>query len=314
MEPKTTPDAPLSLDELGNTLWTTLLEWADYAVRMLPNLVLAMVVLGLGLLAARVIASVTDRGLRRVSTNVQVNSLLTVTTRVAVMLLAVFGALAVMRLDGVVTSMLAGVGVIGLALGFAFQDIAANFMSGVLMAISRPFKVGDVVKTSEYSGTVEQVDLRATALRTFTGERVLIPNKDVFNKAIMNYTDTAARRVDLKVGVGYGDDLPEVRKVLRAALEGLEFRHPDKDVEVYFDGFGDSSIDVSVRVWLPMGTATNFLEARTLTVIAVKQALTDAGMNIPFPIRTLDFGAAPVGGERLDVALRPVFGEAAEAK
>lgn len=314
MDPATVPDTPLSFDELGNTLWTTLLEWADYAVRMLPNLVLAVVVLGLGFVAARIVASLTDRGLRRVSSNVQVTSLLTVVARLSVTLLAVFGALAVLRLDGVVTSMLAGVGVIGLALGFAFQDIAANFMSGVMMAVSRPFRVGDVVKTAEYSGTVEQVDLRATTLRSFSGERVLIPNKDVFNKAIINYTDTPARRVEVDVGVGYDDDLPTVRTVLRKALEGLAFREPDRDVEVFFSGFGGSSIDVSARVWLPTASDTSYLEARSLTVMAVKQALDEAGLHIPFPIRTLDFGAAPVGGERLDVGLRPLFGEPAQAK
>lgn len=299
-----------SLQELGDTLLSTLTDWLSQGVALLPNLVLAVLLLFVGSMAARVIASGVRRALNRVSHNAQVNNLLATLTRVGIIGLALFGALVVLRLDTMVTSMLAGVGVVGLALGFAFQDIAANLMSGVMLAVSRPFGVGDLIQTKDYFGTVEHVDLRVTHLRTLTGELVLIPNEDVYNEPLVNFTETSTRRVDVEVGVGYDDDLDLAIAVLTEAMESLDFRHPDRDVGVFFQGFGGSSIDMVCQVWLPMAGQTGYLEARSKMVRAIKQAIDEAGLNIPFPIRTLDFGARPVGGQRLDDVLRPVFGDA----
>ncbi|MEZ4241177.1 MAG: mechanosensitive ion channel family protein [Myxococcota bacterium] len=290
----------ISLADLPKILIDQLQSWLELAVRMLPNLVVALLLFVLAWFVARGAASLARRTLDRLSHNVEVNRLLEVVTRVSLTALGLFAALSVLNLDGVVTSLLAGVGVIGLALGFAFQDIAANFMSGVIMAISRPFKVGDLMKTGDFFGTVEGINLRTTLLRTPTGELVLIPNQQVYNNPLTNFTETDHRRVDLPVGVAYCDDLRGVKATVEQTLRGLSMADADRPVEVLYEGFGDSSINFQARFWIRARTQHDFLAARSEAIMSIKEALDAEGYTIPFPIRTLDFGAGVVGGERLD--------------
>ena len=293
---------PLRFDELLPTLWDTLMQWVEVGVRLLPNVVVAVVIVTLAGLAARFFGAVFAKAVGRATDNAQVTSLLCTIVRVVIVGVGVFLALGVLRLDGVVTSLLAGVGVVGIALGFAFQDIAANFMAGVLMALSRPFAIGDLIRTGEHFGTVRHVDLRATKLRTMQGETVVIPNREVFNDALVNYTDTPDRRIDIAVGVAYGDDLRKARQVILDAVSGLDLAL-DGRTRVDVEGFGGSSVDLVARFWVNARNQAPYLDARSQAVIAIKEALDEAGLHIPFPIRTLDFGASSVGGVRLDEVL-----------
>lgn len=291
---------PLQLDQLGSVLIDTLEGWARFAVQMLPNLVVAIVVFAIAFVIARVAQRFTRRAVSRFSSHQQLVYLAGVGVRLGITSVGLFAALAVMNLDGVVTSLLAGVGVVGLALGFAFQDIAANLMSGVLMASARPFRVGDLIKTADFFGTVEQIGLRVTHIRTPTGELVLIPNKDVTNTALVNYTETTNRRIDIAVGVAYGDDLAKAQEAIVAGLKTVDGCDENQPVQALFVGFGGSSIDLSCRFWINTQNHTDYMVAQSNGIKAVKRALDDAGLNIPFPIRTLDFGANAVGGESLD--------------
>jgi len=112
--------------------------------------------------------------------------------------------LSILKLNTAVTSILAGAGIIGLALAFAFQDIAANFISGIFISFRRPLRVGDIVKVKDYMGKVEEINLRDTILRTFQGQTVIIPNKEVFQNPIENFSRLGKRRIDLWIGVSYG--------------------------------------------------------------------------------------------------------------
>jgi len=195
-----------------------------------------------------------------------------------------------------VTSLIAGVGVVGLALGFAFQDIAANFMSGLMMALNRPFRPDDQVEVAGHLGRVKGVELRATTIETLDGLSLLVPNKEVFQNSIVNYTSTPKRRLEISVGTAYCDDMEEVEQVVRDAVAQLEHRDPSKDIEVLFEEFGGSSINFSVLVWLSKSDQMTYRQARSEGMKAIKKALDAAGISIPFPIRTLDFGADAVGG------------------
>jgi small conductance mechanosensitive channel len=300
---------PISFNDLAGTLWDQLLQWVDLAVRMLPNIVLAAVVVAVAFLLARVFARLVGSAMERLSDNRQVTDLATTLTRTATVVAGLFAGLSILHLDGVVTSLLAGVGVVGLALGFAFQDIAANFMSGVLMALQRPFRVGDLIETGDHFGTVERVDLRVTRIRTMQGEDVLIPNREVYNNALINHTRTSERRIDIDVGVAYSDDLEQAGQVVETALRGLDESLDDRPVQVFFKEFGGSSINFSARFWIRSTSQAEYLSAQSKGIIAIKHALDDAGLSIPFPIRTLDFGAKDVGGIQLDRVLTPVVDE-----
>ena len=288
-----------SLQQALSGLYTKLQTWLDHAVAMLPNILIAVVIVLVAAFASRRLSKLICKGLGRVVDNDALVSLLTAIARVAIVAIGLFAALSVMHLEKTVTSLLAGLGVVGLALGFAFQDVAANFMSGAFLAVRGPFSTGDTIEVGGQIGVVEEIALRHTILRTFSGLTVIMPNKEIFQNKLINYTNTPERRVEIDVGVSYGDDLRKTRKVVIQALADLEYRDQDRDVELVFMGFGESSIDFQVRFWLLHAHQSHYLDAKSEAVVRIKEAMDKAGLSIPFPIRTLELGGKP-SGERLE--------------
>ena len=287
----------MSFGSLFEQVLDKLQSWLSTGVEMLPNLAVAVAVVFAFGFASRWVGRLTQRGLAKVVKQPQIVSLLSNIVRIAVLAAGAFTALSVLNLDKAVTSLLAGVGIAGLALGFAFQDIAANFVSGLLMAVRQPFALGDLVKLGDYFGTVEDIDLRSTRLTLLSGESVIMPNKDVYQSAIVNYTDTPKRRVEVDVGVSYGDDLERAREIALEAVKSLAVRDSESPTDIVFTGFGASSIDFTARFWISDAKQSAYVHARSEAIIAIKRAFDTNEITIPFPIRTLDFGIA--GGETL---------------
>lgn len=291
----------LDLQQALNDAWGKVIGWLEAFIASLPNLAAALVVLLVAWAVAKVLRRVTGRVLARISTYSDVNRLLSTAVFVAALAVGLFMALGVLDLDRTVTSLLAGAGIVGLALGFAFQDTAENLIAGVLLNVRREMTDGDIIETNEYMGVLERVALRATLLRTFDGRLVAIPNSQVYKNPLVNYTDRPLRRVDIGVGVSYGDDLQKAARVAAQAVQDIESRDRDRDVEVFYTGFGDSSINFTLRFWIPFRKQTDYLRARHDAILRVKEAFDAQGITIPFPIRTLDF--SPVGGVVLREAL-----------
>ena len=271
---------------------------------LLPNLVIAALIVAVAVVIARLARRGMHGLLRRTSSYEQVNHLLSTIVYVVVLAVGTFIALGVIGADKAVTSLLAGAGIVGLAIGFAFQDLASNFIAGILLSIRRPFIEGDIIETADYFGTVVEVNLRSTRLRTFQGQIAIIPNAQVFQNPVENFS-TGERRVDLRCGVAYGDDLEKAREVAINALRGLDGVDPNRPVNLYYEEFGDSSVNFVLCYWLDFRKQPDFLAAQSEGIIAVKKAFDAHGITIPFPIRTLDFGV--VGGERLDEILPQRF-------
>ncbi len=276
-------------------------DWVQTFFEMLPNFVVALFVLILFYVLGKVARKVINNLLSKVTANRTITSLLETIIGISILGIGVFIALSVLQLDGAVTSLLAGAGIIGLALGFAFQDIASNFISGVILSIRHPFGIGDIIETNEFYGTVIKLNLRNTIIKTVTGQIVYIPNKRVFENPLQNYTLTGLRRIDLACGISYGDDLENVRKVTTSAVNMVENVLSEKGIEFYYDEFGNSSINFKIRFWVKFRTNPDFWEARSEAIMAIKKAFDENDIMIPFPIRTLDFGIR--GGEKLDSML-----------
>jgi small conductance mechanosensitive channel len=277
-------------EETWNILATKLAEWLRSVVQIVPNLVVALVVMIASVVFASFVAKIAKKLLHRVSQSETVNRLIVAVIKILFIVLGLFASLGILNLEKTVTSLLAGAGVIGLALGFAFQEIAANFFAGVLIAIRKPYKEGDIVQVDTFMGTVNQITLRTTNLTTFNGLEVLIPNKDMFTKAVTNFTSTPDRRVEINGGVGYGDDLRKAEKVAIEMARQIEGCIQDKPVEFFFTGFGDSSITFQLRFWVLYPKQNIFLKATHEAIIGLKKAFDQNGITFPFPIRTLELG------------------------
>lgn len=283
-----------------------LFDWIKTFIQMLPNVMLAALIVVIAWLLARLARYWSKRLVAKMTDSLTLRRLIGNSVYLLVVLIGLFGALSILHLDKTVTSILAGAGIIGLALGFAFQDIAANFISGITMAAQRPIRVGELIGTNDHIGTVERIDLRTTELRDLQGIQIIIPNKDIFQSVLMNYTRHGIRRVDIGVGVSYGDDLQKAERVTIEAVRSVPERLQDHEVELYYQGFGDSSIDLEVRFWINATSNAHYNDMRSRAIKAIKSAYDREGITIPFPIRTLDFGIK--GGQKLDAMLseRPV--------
>jgi small conductance mechanosensitive channel len=280
----------IEISKAFNLLVNKLELWLRHLVLMLPNLVMALLVLVLTFILARFIRRSVENILPRFSHSLALNNLVSSLVYTGALLIGFFFVLSILQLDKTVTSLLAGIGIFSLALGFAFQDIAANFISGVIIAIRKPFGVGDVVESNDYFGTIERINLRTIDIRRVTGELVKVPNRKVFESVMVIYTHYGIRRVDVKGGVSYGEDLERVQQVLKQAVTGIKGMVENKDVEVVYEEFGDSSVNFLVRFWIHYSRQFDYVHARSEAIIKIKKAFDQHNIQIPFPIRTLEFG------------------------
>jgi small conductance mechanosensitive channel len=269
-----------------------LTRWMQQFILLLPNLLIALLILVVTYYTAGLMRRLVNKFLGRVSASGSLNNLIETATYMGVLVVGTFFTLEVLSLDKTVTSLLAGVGIIGLALGFAFQDIAANFISGIIIAVQRPFTVGDVIQTETYFGTIESINLRTLDLRQVTGELVRVPNRKVFESSVINFTVTTRRRVDVECGVGYEANLEQVRATVLGCMTGFPNLLTDRPVEVMFTAFADSSITFVLRFWIPYQRQVDYVGAKSEAIMRIKRAFDAAGISIPFPIRTLDISPA----------------------
>lgn len=289
-----------SLTDIFHTALETTRSWAEGFVALLPNIVVAVLLAAFTAWLARSISQRLRDALGYKMDNQAAAGLLGRLAGAAVVGAGLFAILSVLHLDKTVTSLLAGLGVAGVALGFALKETAANFMSGLMMAIQRPFAIGDSIRVADHEGVVEAIALQYTRIRTYDGLSLRIPNQAVMQNSLLNITETCERRVELDIGVAYSDDLELVERVLCEAVAELPGRDRTRDVAVIFTGFGDSSIDAQVRFWLERAETPNFLAVRSDAIKALRKACDANDITIPFPIRTLDFGAGPVGGNAIE--------------
>lgn len=182
------------------------------------------------------------------------------------------------------TSLLAVLGAAGLAIGLALKDSLSNIASGVMLIVLRPFRAGDAVLVAGTEGIVEQVRIFQTVLRTPQNHDVILPNSQITSAPIINYTARSQRRIDLTVGVGYGDDIGTARSVLLglATAHAQVLDEPAADVLV--SNLGESSVDLTLRAWV--GTP-DYITARSDLIEAIHRDFTRAGVSIPYPQRDL---------------------------
>lgn len=273
--------------------------WIDSIVLALPNIVLASIVLGVSIFFARYFKKIVTNGLYRTTNNKTVVGVISNISVAAFMIVSLFVILNILNLSEAVTALLGTAGVIGLAVGLALQDPLINLFSGVLMSVKDYYQVGDLIETNGYFGKIQKITLRSTVIAQPDGQEVIIPNKEVLQNPLKNFSHNGRRRIELDCGVAYGDDLESVEKIAVNAIEnsGLSIREVNP-IEFYFMEFGDSSINFRIRFWKNITSQKDYFAARHVAIKAIKKAFDENGFTIPFPITTLDFGV--VGGVRVD--------------
>ncbi|MFD3321825.1 mechanosensitive ion channel family protein [Alteromonas macleodii] len=290
------------IDEVYKLLSEKLESWVEGGITLLPNIVVAFfIAIAFGIIA-KVIGNVAGKIMRRTFESRQIASLLTSIIKSIVLIAGIFIALDFVGLKGTVTSLLAGAGIVGLAIGFAFQDMTENFIAGVAMGIRKPFEIGDVIEAEGVFGNVKEINLRNTLVETFYGQLEVIPNKILFRNILTNYSYLGYRRIEVPVGISYADDIEEAAKVITDAMNEKDYVIKKEETAVYAESFGDSSINLLLWFWIRYPGEPGFMVVRHDAISTVKTVLEENDILIPFPIRTLDFNAK--GGDKLNSMLK----------
>jgi small conductance mechanosensitive channel len=276
------------MNRLLETITNSLQEIVGSTIKILPGLLIALIIVFLTRYAAEIAKNVAEKIAKKTIRSQSLQFLFAKTSYVTAWVVGVLVACVIafpgLRLGDIIATL--GLG--SVAIGFAFQDIFKNFLAGIILLIEEPFRIGDQIVIEQYEGTVERIDIRNSKIRTYTGERILIPNSTVFTSAVIVRTAFNCRRTDLAIGVDYNTPLQKAVQIFQQTIKSVEgvFDNPTPEIDLV--NFGDSSIDFVVRYW----TAPQKREVRhvqTKAILAIKKALDEANINIPYPIRTLYF-------------------------
>lgn len=271
-------------------------------IEHLPLIGLGVLVLIVTWVVSKVVDSILETVLRKGRMRKTLASAYRKMTSILIWLVGIVVAAGVVFPSITPAKMLTALGLGSVAVGFAFKDIFENFIAGVLILMREPFRLDDFIECDGQEGFVEEITIRDTRIRQVDGQAIVIPNAQLFKNPVTVRTYQEKRRVTVICGVAYGEDVDACRQVIHDAVAGLETVDENHDVEIFAQEFAASSINFEVTWW----TGSRPLEvrqSRDKVVAAVKRALDDAGIEIPFPYRTLTFKEAlPIQQRQADEA------------
>lgn len=273
--------------------WAKMLDklqsWLDIMVISLPNFLIALIVFVISLILSKYISNLSLRLLDRSKLQRSMKNLISRIVSIVVILFGMFLVLGILDLSKTLNTILAGAGVVGLAIGLALQGALANIYSGIVLSYVKFIKFGDWIQSNGYEGEVVDIDLRSVSLKQPDNNMVYIPNKLVVENPIKNFSTTAQSRVILTCGVAYSTDLRFAKKVVQETIADSFDSINAEDVLFIYREFGDSSINFETRFWIDSTSALELARAKSIAIIAIKEAFDKNNITIPFPIRTLDF-------------------------
>jgi small conductance mechanosensitive channel len=242
------------------------------------NIAVALAIFYIGRFVVRMVTKMLRRGMQKQDVD---KTLETFVCNLISSILMAFVIIAAISQVGVqTTSLIALVGAAGLAVGLALQGSLSNFASGVLIVLFRPYKVGDFIEAAGIAGSVEEVQILSTVLKTGDNKRVIVPNSQIMDSIITNYSSNDKRRVDMVVGVSYEDNLDAVRKTLEELVAADERILKDPACTIAVSELADSSVNFVLRPWV--ATADYWGVKFDLTE-AIKKRFDEVGISFPFP-------------------------------
>lgn len=263
-----------------------LTQYMDTAVEMVmaygPKLLLAILVLIIGLWIVNRIVRVMNKGMERADTEPTLAKFLQSLVSIGLKALVLISVASMVGIE--TTSFIAILGAAGLAVGLALQGTLANFAGGVLILLFRPYKVGDYIDAQGVNGTVASIQIFNTVITTPDNKTIIVPNGSISNGIITNFSTEPTRRVDFVFGIGYGDDMKKAKDIIARLVAADARSLKDPEPQIVVSNLGESSVDITVRVWV---NAADYWGLKFDLTEAVKAAFDAEGVSIPFPQRDL---------------------------
>lgn len=254
---------------------------ADNFLKSIPNILVAVLIVVVSYYAGLWLTRLLKRVLERQNAEPGISHLL---SRILQWTIISFGVIAALQRFFNVTAFLTGLGIIGFTVGFALQNIMQNFVSGVILLIQQPFKVGNNVGIAGYDGTVLKIGLRTTEMKTLDGRIVFLPNADVLSQPIINYTRADFRRVDLNVSVPYEVNPEMIRSVILDETKRVPGFVESPEPLVLFHTMGASSIDLTLLFWVDTKIKSN-VEAKDIALTRIRGAFASRNIEVAYPVQ-----------------------------
>jgi small conductance mechanosensitive channel len=272
-----------TVNELAAFDWSTLPallqdKGVDLGVDLGIKVATAVGIFLVGKFAVRLVVSAIAKVMQKQLVDKTLDTFICNLVRTALMIVVVIAAIGAVGIQ--TTSFIAIFGAAGLAVGLALQGSLSNFASGVLIVLFRPYRVGDWIEAAGISGSVEQVQILTTILKTGDNKQIIVPNSQIMDSIITNYSANDTRRVDMVVGVSYGDDLDQVRKTLKDILAVEDRILPEPAPTIAVSALADSSVNFVVRPWVKTSDYWGVMFDLTE---AIKKRFDKEGISFPFP-------------------------------
>jgi len=249
-------------------------------VDFLSSLVAAILTLLIGFWVIKLLCRLLEKTMEKREVDPLLRPFLKSISKAALIILLIVSVASMVGIK--TTSFIALIGAAGLAIGLALQGSLANFAGGVLLLLLKPFRIGDYVSAQGQSGTVTEIQIFYTVLYSPQNQKIVLPNGDVANGAMINYSAEDTRRLDFAIGISYSDDIDKAKSVLKTVFDNDERVHKEPEPQYLVEALGDNSVNLKVRAWTNTG---DFWPLYFDTHEQVKKAFDQEGINIPFPQR-----------------------------
>lgn len=267
----------------------TIQEIVDSTIAILPNLILALIVFFIFYFAGRSVKSFVRRLTRRHRQARNLGMVLGRLSQGTIILIGLFVSLSIIIPSFKAGDLIQLLGISGVAIGFAFRDILQNFLAGILILLTEPFQIDDQIIFKNFEGTVENIQTRATTIKTYDGRRIVIPNAELFTNSLTVNTAFDNCRLQYDVGIGYRDDIDRAKELILEAIASVEgvLKNPEPDALVV--ALADSCVLIRARWWIQPPRRADALNSQDKVLTAIKNNLFANGIDIPFPTQHILF-------------------------
>jgi small conductance mechanosensitive channel len=279
----------MNLEASITAAWEKIQGMIEGLIVMLPNLVLALIVFVLFVTVARFIRNLVKRVTRSRRNARNLGLVLGRLAQGGIILIGLFVALSIVLPSFQAADLIQLLGISSVAIGFAFRDILQNFLAGILILLTEPFQIDDQIVFKEFEGTVENIQTRATTIRTYDGRRIVIPNSELFTNSLTVNTAFENRRLEYDIGIGYGDDIDRAKQLILEAIHETEGVLPQPAPDAIVVDLAASTVNIRARWWIQPPRRASALDLQDAVLTAIKNKLIANGIDMPFPTQQILF-------------------------